>query len=124
MRALFALIVCLGSLAAGSVGVCMTDESDETHLADMVAPPWKASAKEQTTADRTGFDPCEQVVKRLASRGGAKLAEEAYTTSHRWGKILRARLTYETVGAPTLVTCWLGVDGRASIVVKIDDGEP
>ena len=123
MRALFALVAWLASLAAGSVGVCMTDESEETHLADMVAPPWNASAKEQATA-RTGFDPCEQLVKRLASRGGAKLAEEAYTTSHRWGKILRARITDDYGGSATLATCWIDADGHASIVVKIDDGEP
>jgi hypothetical protein len=124
MRALFAVVVWLASLAAASVGVCMADESDETHLADMVAPPWIASAKEQTTADRTGFDPCEQVVKALTSRGGAKLAEEAYTTSHRWGKILRAKITDDSGGAATLATCWIDASGRASIVVKIDDGEP
>ena len=123
MRAPFALVVWLASLAAGGAGVCMADESDEIHLAGMVAPPWNASAKEQITADRTGFETCEQVVKAFASRGGAKVADEVRTTSHRWGKVLRARLTYETVGAPTLVTCWLGVDGRASITVKIDDGE-
>jgi hypothetical protein len=48
-----------------------------------------------------------------------------YRTSQRWDKILRAKITSDDArGSPMLVTCWVGADGRASIVVKIDDGEP
>jgi hypothetical protein len=124
MRALFALVVWLASLAVGGVGVCRADEGDEIHLADLAAPPWKASANEQTTADRTGFDPCEQIVRVLTSRGYNKVAAEAYTTSPRWGKVLRAKIAYDAGGAPMLATCWINANGRAWIVVKIDDGEP
>ena len=29
-----------------------------------------------------------------------------------------------TGGSPALVTCWIAADGRGSVVVKVDDGEP
>jgi hypothetical protein len=123
MRALFALVVWLASLAAGGAGVCMAADSDEIHLGPLTAPPWTASANEQVTSDHAGFDPCEQFVKLLASRGGSKVTAETYTTSPRWGKILRAKITFGG-GGPMVATCWIGADGHASIVMKNDDGEP
>lgn len=126
MRALFALVgglVCLAT-AAGAEGGRMAGEDDVIHLATMAAPPWSASAHEQITSDRTGFEPCEQILKTFGSPGGYKVLAETCTTSPRWGKILRARFMSDGAVAATLVTCWVGADGRGSVVVKIDDGEP
>lgn len=125
MRALFALVVWLASLAAatGGEGVCMAAEDDVIYLADMAAPPWTASANEQTTSDHAGFGHCEQIAKLIASPIGS-ITRQTYTTSQRWGKILGARIASDDGGAPALVTCWIAADGRASVVAKMDDGEP
>jgi hypothetical protein len=125
MRALFALVVWLASLtaAAGGEGVHMVAEDDVIYLADMAAPPWTASANEQTASDHAGFDDCEQLVKRLAPSVGS-ITQQTYTTSLRWGKILRTRIASDAGGSPMLVTCWIAADGHGSVVVKVDDGEP
>lgn len=125
MRTLFVLVVWVASLAsaASGEGVQMAGKDDVIHLADMAAPPWSASANELVTSDRAGLEPCEQLVERLAARIG-DVSQRTYTTSPRWRKIQRARITPESGGAQTLVTCWADADGRASVVVKIDDGEP
>ena len=125
MRMLFALVAWLASLAAAAEGEGshMAAEDDVIHLATMAAPPWTATANERATSDHTGVDPCEKLVKVLASRGVSKLAGETYTTSQRWGKILRAKITFDAGGSPLLATCWVGADGHASIVVEVDGGE-
>jgi hypothetical protein len=126
MRALFAVVVWLASLAsdAGGEGFYMAAGDDVIHLADMAAPPWTASANERASSNHAGFDHCEQLVKILASRIVGKVAGETYTTSQRWDKILRAKINPDAGGSPMLVTCWVDARGRASIVVKIDDGKP
>ena len=90
----------------------------------MVAPPWNASAKEQSHRRPHRLRPLRTACETPRLTRRRKLAEEAYTTSHRWGKILRARITDDSGGRRLLATCWIDADGHASIVVKIDDGEP
>jgi hypothetical protein len=124
MRALFALVWLAGlATAADGEGVQMAAEDDVAHFADLAAPPWSASANEQVAADITGFDACEQIVKPIALRVGS-ISARTYTTSHRWGKILRVRIATDSGGSDMLATCWVGEDGKSFIVVKVDDGEP
>lgn len=126
MRALIVLVTSLIRFAAaGGEELHMPAEDDVIHLATMAAPPWTVTAREQVTSDHAGFEVCEQLVKTLISRSvGEAVAAQTYTTSPRWGKVLRAKIAYDGGGAPGLVTCWIGADGRASVVFKIDDGEP
>lgn len=125
MRTLFVLVAWIASLAAAASGegVQMAAEDDVTHLATMAAPPWRASANEEVAADHAGFEACEEVAKLMAA-GIGSVTRRTYTTSQRWGKILRTEIASNAGGSPTLVTCWIGADGQASVVVKIDDGEP
>ena len=102
----------------------MAADDDVIHLADMAAPPWRASANEQVATDPAGFEACEQFVKAFVSRGTGSIFQQTYTASRRWGKILRAKFTTESGGSSMLLTCWIGADGHASVVVKVDDGEP
>jgi hypothetical protein len=124
MRALFALIWLAGLATVVEGGEPqMTGGNDVIYLADMAAPPWSASANEQATSDHAGFEPCEEIVQPIASRIG-NISARTYTTSHRWGKILRVRIASNSLGSDMLATCWSGVDGKSFIVVKVDDGKP
>jgi len=125
MRVLFVLVVWLANLAAaaGGQGGKMAAEDDVIHLATMAAPPWRPSAHEQAAADHASFEACEKVVQLLVRRNG-RIAHRTYTTSRRWGDILRVKVISDGEGSPTLVTCWTGADGHASVVVKVDDGAP
>ena len=101
----------------------MAAEDDVIHLSDMAAPPWRASSNEQVAADHAGFELCEQVMKAVVPPT-ASISQRTYTTRKRWGNILRSKVAFHSGGSPMLYTCWVAPDGRASVVTKVDDGEP
>ena len=87
------------------------------------APPWSPAADERRALDHEAFQHGEAALQTLASSGNGRIANELYTFSKQWGKILRANLTFNLKGssATWLVICWLEADGGVNMAMQIDD---
>lgn len=71
------------------------------------SPPWGAQADETAAAASPAFKPCEELVRDLARRTGARLTDERYTLSPRWGKIVRVRfVANDPYATASHLTCW------------------
>jgi hypothetical protein len=80
-------------------------------------PSWNAGIGETIAPDPVAFNQCEQAMRAFASKVEGKITERRYSTSKRWGKVLRAKVgfAHANVTGRTLVTCW----SEAGIGVKI-----
>lgn len=87
------------------------------------APPWNPAANERRTLDHEAFQQGESALQTLASSGNGSIANELYTFSKQWGKIVRANVTFSLKGssATWLVICWLEADGGVNMAMQIDD---
>ena len=89
-------------------------------------PPWIATADETSGSDPATFGDCERGIEAFASQGHGAITERRYSISKTWGRVLRAKVRFATLGitSAALVTCWTGEGPGVRIAVEVDGCGP
>ena len=112
----------LAALIAILLALTVLAGADPAARSVLPAPPWSAASEETPASASPAFQASEEVLRRLATRPGQRLADERYALSPQWGRIVRAGLVYPGADAITAlhVICWIKPGARASLLIEPD----
>jgi hypothetical protein len=85
-------------------------------------PPWSAASEEAAGSDPAMFSACLDAIGLIASRMNGAILERTCSMSKQWGKVVRAKITYQREGSAgsAFVTCWSAAGSGVEIAVKLD----
>jgi hypothetical protein len=80
-------------------------------------PPNAPAADETPTTDLAPFETCESGLAMLRDKMGGELIGRHYTTSPKWGHVMRAKLLMSpTDAAQPMAICWVK-DGTTALFI-------